>query len=624
MPATSGPNSLSTLFLLLICVSCPRAQHVGTCFLSPFQFPASSSSPEFRTPIHGSKSSFRSTSAHANAPQVSPNELVAGERKTGNSFSQEKETSGQVKETTDRHLDGFLFPGEKPDRPSTPAPAPKSRPPPGERKGTDSRFVRPIEIPKRPPAPTKGGTETRFVFPGEGASAVRSTTRPPLPPVVQQREKAIVRRPASRIFSEDLFFGPENQLVNWEELEAISQFESALEEAKREGLYGLRTRSRPRTTTRPSARTPVRSSAYSYSGYETPGRREQGRSEGLGFFELGVSDFKESFGFDPLAAGLITRPDGQKRQSKQLFGSSSDEDFGPSVPPPPPLAQVLRKRATEAPVTQSPGRFYQWLDRSSFLRNMRIAPGTNFTVLLPNDEAIADLPEDFVRDLESNGTKMREILFYHMIPESLGVEAIEGEDMIPTLLRKKDIRVTKESTSDWIMMSGAKVLGERTDLEVDGGKVRFIQIDRLLMPPRGTLYDLIAGAPGLSVFRTLIQRTGLQSELQRFANSATNGLTIFAPTDTAFSQVDDDSVSRLTRDLSATRSLLLNHMAKPVIFAAAIPAGTATVVKNLGSQDEVRIERTTEQLVSVNGVTVSFADVLATNGVLHVIERVLL
>lgn len=277
-----------------------------------------------------------------------------------------------------------------------------------------------------------------------------------------------------------------------------------------------------------------------------------------------------------------------------------------------------------APVTSSPGRFFEWLEHSSFLRNMRIAPGTNFTVLLPHDDAIRVLPDGFVDQLERNATKLREILFYHIIPESLGVEAIEGEDMIPTLLRKKDIRVTKESTSDLLMMSGAKVLGERKDLELDDGKVRFIQIDRVLMPPRGTLYDLVAGAPGLSVFKNLIDYTGLRAELERHANSAANGLTIFAPTDTAFSLVNDEAAALLTRDQTVARSFLLNHVAKPVIFASAIPAGAASIVKNIGSQQEVRIERPSADLVQVNGITVSFADVLATNGVLHVVERVLL
>ena len=255
---------------------------------------------------------------------------------------------------------------------------------------------------------------------------------------------------------------------------------------------------------------------------------------------------------------------------------------------------------------------------------MRIAPGTNFTVLLPNDEAISLLPPAFISELQGNSTKLREILFYHIIPESIGVETIESEDMIPTLLRKKDIRVTKGSTRDLLMMSGARVLGDRRDLQLDSGKVRFIQIDRVLVPPRGTLYEVIAAAPGLSIFKGLVDNTGLRGELEREANLGTNGLTIFAPTDSAFAQVNDEAASLLTRDATVARSFLLNHFAKPVIFVSSIPAGSSTTIKNLGSEQDLRVERPSQVLVQVNGVTVAFADVLATNGVLHVIDHVLL
>lgn len=652
------PHVLFHLFLLSV-VSV-RSQQTGTCFLSPFQLPSSAppsppsnSLAEFRTafasnqlsPISGNSLSEPGgrSNAHGNAPQVPPAERIVQDNRID---SAGRETS-QVKEDKDRKFDGFVFPGARPDRPSTPKPPAQG--------GTDNRFIFPGEVPAIAP-PAQGGTDNRFIFPGEVPSTPTTTTkggtdtrvfpgidvpapRPPVPPapVIQQKERVIVRRPASRIFgtkgfsSDSVFFTPTHPLINREELEAISQFEAALEEAKREGLYGLRTRSRPRTTPappRPPSR-PPRVNSYatkSYNnGYQTG---SQGRGQGTEFFELGISDFKQSFGFDPVQAGLIreqTRSLGV-RQPKQLFSDSSrdvdDDGFGPRLPPPPPLSQILPP--TQAPVTLTAGRFYDWLDRSSFLTNMRIAPGTNFTVLLPNDAAISLLPAAFISELEGNATKLREILFYHIIPESIGVETIQSEDMIPTLLRKKDIRVSKASASDLLMMSGAGVLGERRDLELDGGKVRFIQIDRVLIPPRGTLYEVIAAAPGLSIFKGLVDNTGLRQELERDANSGTTGLTIFAPTDAAFAKVNNEAATLLTRDAAVARSFLLNHFARPVVFASSIQTGSSSRIRNLGSDQELRLERPAQDLVRVNDVTVTFADVLATNGVLHVIDHVLL
>ena len=397
-------------------------------------------------------------------------------------------------------------------------------------------------------------------------------------------------------FPHNLFNLNDENLINSEELEAISQFEAALEEAK--GLYGLRTRTKTRTTL-PPARLPVRQTAPRLSNYE--------------------------FGFGPLSS--------IREQSTSLSGSTdrglrdSFDDAGLTNHNSDSLNSGRLTERTAFPGLQSrslsPGRFYDWLLKSSFLSNMRIAPGANFTVLLPTDTAIAALPATYVNDLESNATKLREVLFYHIIPESIGVDGLLSEDMIPTLLRKKDIRVTRGSTNDLIMMSGAGIVSERKDLELDNGKVRFIQIDRVLMPPRGTLYDLISDAPGLSIFKGLVDYTGLKQELERDANII-NGLTLFVPTDTAFAQVNHAAASQLTRDASAARSFLLNHFTRPVIFASAIPAGTGITTRSLGSGSELRLQRPHRDLVRVNGITVSFADVLATNGVLHVIDQVLL
>lgn len=654
-------------FLYLTTVS---SEHVGTCFLSPFQLPSnilqappSNSKSEFRTAFAFNQLSpndpnpltslyhSRQSSAHGNAAQIPPDKIGNHDRFLGQEkekpVAQEKE-KGQVKGgNTDRTFDGFVvFPGERPDRPATSTTQrPKLKIDRNNllsTKGTDTRFVFPGEGPTTNTAsPTKGMTDTRFVFPGEVFPPFKTTTTTTTtqsPPILQQKERPGIRRPTSRFgtkgFRDEDIFAHHRQSINRAELEAISQFEAALEEAKREGLYGLRTRSRPRTVPappRPVARSPRVKPDYAVKTYHSlysSGSHGDSREDSSSFFDLGVRDFKESFGFDPVEAGLISGPrSGQRtRQPKQFDGSSDDDGFGPRLPPPPPLTQVLPVVSIilQAPVTSTPGTFYDWLERSSFLTNMRIAPGTNFTVLLPNDAAISLLPPAFIEELKSNATKLREILFYHIIPESIGVETIESEDMIPTLLRKKDIRVTKGSTNDLLMMSGARVLGERSDLQLDSGKVRFIQIDRVLVPPRGTLYEVISGAPGLSIFKRLIDSTGLRSEMEREANLGTNGLTIFAPTDDAFAHVNDEAASLLTRDTSVARSFLLNHVARPVIFASAVPTGSSIAIKNLNADQDLRIERPSQELVRVNDITIAFADVLATNGVLHVIDHVLL
>jgi hypothetical protein len=193
--------------------------------------------------------------------------------------------------------------------------------------------------------------------------------------------------------------------------------------------------------------------------------------------------------------------------------------------------------------------------------------------------------------------------------------------MIPTLLSKKDIRVAR---SDHLMMSGAMVIGERKEFELDSGKVRFVEVDRVLFPPVGSLYDVISRAPGLGIFKRLIDETDLRSQLEQPVSSSLNGMTIFAPTDEAFQSLNSEAIGLLTRDKAVARSLVLNHFAQPVVFASSIPVNSFSVAKNVGSGLDLTVSREQSDLVRVNGLTILFADITATNGILHVIDHVII
>ena len=504
-------------------------------------------------------------------------------------------------------------------------------------------------------APSIGGTRNIQ------STTTTTTVVPPLPPPITDRPRTIYRRPASRTRQTDfnqLFltheqFVPQEQLVNRAELEAISHFETALEEAKKHGLYGLRTRSPPREVRVPvravskvrpqfNSQFPVKTQSYSQL---TPASRTE-------LNQRGVEDFKESFGFDPT--------------TKTTIGVQRADPLPPSLPPPPSLTQQLQSprvpvqeqdQPTNQPqsLPQSPSisdndqesddgfgpsfnsflsspsntittgnsinLFLEWMQRQQLITNMRISPGVNFTVLLPNDDAVKQLPSTFLDVLEKNATRLREILFYHIIPEALSIDVLQNEDMIPTLLSRKDIRIAK---NHHLMMSGAMVVTERKELELDSGKVRFIEVDRVLFPPVGSLYDVITRAPELGIFRRLIEETDLKTQLEQPVSSSLNGLTIFAPTDKAFQSLNAEAISLLTRDKAVARSLVLNHFAQPVIFASSLPVGTSSTAKNIGSGLELTITREESDLVRVNGLTILFADITATNGILHVIDHVII
>ena len=262
------------------------------------------------------------------------------------------------------------------------------------------------------------------------------------------------------------------------------------------------------------------------------------------------------------------------------------------------------------------------MNRAKMLSNMQLAPGTNFTVLLPSDQSINSLPSKFQSDLNSNMTRMREVLFYHVIPASIESLLLEDGESIPTLYYK-DIRVSRGPVLNdpFIMMSGSKILNERRDLMLANGKIRFFNVDRVLFPPRGSLYSVISTSPSLTLFSRLLDQTSMRSEL-----ALSGPFTVFAPSNDAFNRMDSETLDFITRDERNAKEFLMRHIIQsppePLLFTSAIPERNSILIHNRMG-DNMNVVRTAADLVEIDDARISFADILATNGVLHVVEDIL-
>ena len=97
--------------------------------------------------------------------------------------------------------------------------------------------------------------------------------------------------------------------------------------------------------------------------------------------------------------------------------------------------------------------------------------------------------------------------------------------------------------------------------------------------------------------------------------------TVFAPTDEAFAALPEGTVEGLLADIPALTDILLYHVVSGAVFAAdVVGLESATTVQ--GSDIAISVA---DGMVTLNGVTlVTATDIEASNGVIHVIDSVLL
>jgi uncharacterized surface protein with fasciclin (FAS1) repeats len=130
-----------------------------------------------------------------------------------------------------------------------------------------------------------------------------------------------------------------------------------------------------------------------------------------------------------------------------------------------------------------------------------------------------------------------------------------------------------------------------------------------------TIAAIAAETPQLSTLLSLVKQAGLADEL-----SGTTALTVFAPTNAAFAKVPKATLNALAKNPAALRRVLLYHVVAGKVTAAKVV--TLRTAKTLAGPS-VRI-RVTGKTVRINSAKVTKANVLAANGVVHLIDRVLI
>lgn len=130
-----------------------------------------------------------------------------------------------------------------------------------------------------------------------------------------------------------------------------------------------------------------------------------------------------------------------------------------------------------------------------------------------------------------------------------------------------------------------------------------------------TIAGIAAKSPQFSTLLALVKKAGLADEL-----SAQGALTVFAPTNSAFAKVPKATLDALAKSPAKLKRVLLYHVvAGKVTAAKVVKLRSAKTLAGPG----VRIS-VTGTTVRINTARVIKADVMASNGVVHAIDRVLL
>ena len=242
-----------------------------------------------------------------------------------------------------------------------------------------------------------------------------------------------------------------------------------------------------------------------------------------------------------------------------------------------------------------------------------LSTGT-LTVFAPDDAAFAASGLTLAAVNSLPVPTLDSILKYHVLAANVPSSAVPASDAVTTLLGTK---LFASKNSNGVFVNGISV--KTADIAASNGVIHIIS--KVLIPPTKTIAQVAVGNPDFSLLVAAVAKAGLVPAI-----SGEGKFTVFAPTNAAFNAAGFNSAA----DINAAPTDLITtvvkyHVITTNVFASDLTNGLTAPTLQGGNVtvnlSPARLKISTSANPSSNITT---ADIVCTNGVIHVIDRVLL
>jgi transforming growth factor-beta-induced protein len=253
---------------------------------------------------------------------------------------------------------------------------------------------------------------------------------------------------------------------------------------------------------------------------------------------------------------------------------------------------------------------------------------TNVTVFAPSERALKELPESFLTNLKSNPEKLKEFLMYHIVTPKTCHCDFSDNKILETGLPGKSLRMNKyggllpvdilDPNNVPVTVQCARVT--HTDTEVCGGMIH--TVSKVLLPPGGKVVEILKHNGKYKKLLQLITFAEVEAEL-----NAEGPFTFFAPTDGAFDSMRDGVLEKVFADKQLAAKVVKHHVLKNHLCCSGITKSILffdTSNKRTIGGDIISVRRSNGGYLYADRAEIITCDMVADNGVVHGIDRVLL
>jgi len=233
-----------------------------------------------------------------------------------------------------------------------------------------------------------------------------------------------------------------------------------------------------------------------------------------------------------------------------------------------------------------------------------------YTVFAPTDAAFAKLDAEYLENLVNNDTAtLSKIFTYHVLSGKVMSTDLSDGMRVETVQGKY---ITIKIEGENVYVDDAMVT--TTDIECSNGIIHII--DTVVVPKQNIVETAISDVE----FNTLVDAL-VAAGLDQTLGDEQELYTVFAPTDAAFAELDAEYLADLlNNDTVNLTKILKYHVVSGKLMSTDLSDGmNATTLE--GTNIEIKINGTE---VMINDANVTSADIECSNGVIHVIDKVII
>ncbi|CAG00436.1 unnamed protein product, partial [Tetraodon nigroviridis] len=236
----------------------------------------------------------------------------------------------------------------------------------------------------------------------------------------------------------------------------------------------------------------------------------------------------------------------------------------------------------------------------------------SFTIFAPSNDAWTELDSATRNSLEGNvNTELRNALHYHMANRRLLTKDLKNDITVPSMYNKLGLYINHYSNGV-VTVNCARII--HANQVATNGVVHVI--DRVISGVGKTIKDVLDEKDELSSFSAAALASGIMDKLGRPGH-----YTLFAPTNEAFENLSPGHLERMMDEKDVIAALVNYHLLNSAQCSEAIMAGSVFETAE-GSTIEIGCDGDS---LTVNGIKMVLKkDIVTTNGIIHLIRRVLI